>query len=1206
MPDLGELKYSNFMPKSFGQRFVDIIFNNGQIVALFFAFLVIGSIAAFAGSKVKGFPDVSINIAVVTSVYPGATAGQVQEQVIKPIEGVVADLKGVTEYSSTANDSFGAVTVTYEDGVDLDEALRDLSGKLTRVRLPEGAKEPEVLDVTAGGGFDFLVGVTGLNDEFALYREANIVKTQLEGVKGVSKVSIVNPLEPTVQIVFNQDALASRRLTRAQVESVVKMAQLDIPVGSFVNTDNIIVNLGVVRKLESPTEIANLLVAPNVRLADVATLNFLADGNDKYNRIGYSFGDAEDIAANGNLAVSQAIMLQISSKEGTDILALDKRLDERYEDLALSGKIGPDTRLVTLFDQAESTREQVQEIQAGLIGENIKQWGDAGFLGFLFGGLLLVVLLLLILVNWRVALMAAISIPLSLGVGVLYLKLIGVDLNTLVLFSMVLVIGLVVDPTIVFLEALYRYRMQGLSPREAAAKTINSVGVGIGLAAIANFIVFVPFGVVSGFFGQIIRYIPITVIPAIVASFIVPAVFFLPVAAHWLKPRVGVVHAEEGELSGAWPISRWLNKSIRGLLGRGSSTAFLRVMVVIVAIILPVAIAGSLIGSGAIRFVQFSEQEDSTMIFVQANVNKEWSFERAVNAVLPVQNFVAQQPEVKNFAYFDQNGNSFTMLVTLWPIVDRQMQQLRTATELEKDFNNYFATLDGVTLTAQSDSGGPPEELYPVKVRVFDQDPAKLKLAADDITTYLKGRDDVAKVTDSLSSAGQSVTGTALVLDPENVANINPFIAVGALKERLDETEISKISIGGESWKVVSTMNPAIRSVDEAKQIGFGPISLGGLTTGTSQQVATTLQSLNGKRYVEVQAQVKEDIDPVLVQTELNQYLNDDKLEDLGLESANTESSGVTDSIGKSFTDLFVALIIALFMIYVLLVGFFRSLVAPLIIMFAIPLGFAGVFPAVAWSTGQLGFLELLGVVAMAGIVVNVTILIIDYANRLVAEGMTVQDAIATSVAVRYKAIFLTKVTIFAGLMPLAIFSPFWRGLALVMIFGIIVSAILSLFTTPILYVWSKGRLGRKKNEPISNDQSTKGSFMVAADREEVVAPQMPLPQTEPVNMPTPSVPAPVPPVQQVPAPPVVPVPPAPVQTEVAKVLPVEVPQPMTQTVEPVAPHVVNIPAPVQEQMQSAAPMDQVAEVGQSSSTPSESEIRELLDKIIRGQKGQG
>src|SRR5690606_37843785 len=144
-------------------------------------------------------------------------------------------------------------------------------------------------------------------------------------------------------------------------------------------------------------------------------------------------------------------------------------------------------------------------------GQPIEDWGPIGVLGYLFGGIGLVVLLLLIFINWRVALLAAFSIPLALAVAAMTLKFMGIELNTLVLFSMVLVIGLVVDPTIVFLESLHRYRNQGYRSREAAIKTINSVGWGVALSAVTNFLVFVPFGVVSGFFGQIIKYIPITV-----------------------------------------------------------------------------------------------------------------------------------------------------------------------------------------------------------------------------------------------------------------------------------------------------------------------------------------------------------------------------------------------------------------------------------------------------------------------------------------------------------------------------------------------------------------------------------------------------------------------------------------------------------------------------------------------------------------------
>jgi HAE1 family hydrophobic/amphiphilic exporter-1 len=1065
------------MDNSLGRKFVDLIFKNGQIVALFFAFLVIGGVLAFATSHAKGFPDVKINIAFVTIPYPGATATQVEEQVIKPIESTVANLKNVTEYSSTSADSFGMVSVTFDDRANYDDSIRDLSAKLARLQLPEGASDPEIADISAGGGFDFLVGVTGPTDPLALYTKTNYIKNQLESIKGIAKVAITNPLKPEARIVFDANQLAAKRITRAQVEASLKLAQLDFPVGSFVDEAKNKINVGISKDIDNLEQIRDLAVAPGVRLADVASVEFVLDDQDKYNRIGFVADDRDEPTKEGTLRVAQAQVLSIEVKDNFDILAMADTLEEKYADLTIRSELGGDVKIVSLFNQADSTREQVDEIKAGLLGKNIEQWGPLGVFGYLLGGIALVIILLLVFINWRVALLASLSIPLALGVGMLYLKLANVELNTLVLFSMVLVIGLVVDPTIVFLEALYRYRQQGYGPIEAATKTINSVGFGVALSAITNFAVFLPFGVVSGFFGQIIRYIPLTVIPAIIASFLVPAIFFMPVAARWLKLGNAANTTEEQELVGAWRFSKWLGRTVKGILAPGK--AWLRVMIIVLAIIAPFAVAGGTIGSGAIKFVQFSSQEDSTVLMVSGTVPSVWSFEKAVGYAGPLQSYLAKQPEIKDFVYYQQDGNSFTILAQLWPIEDRQAEELRTSTALAKDLNSYFATISDITVEALSDNSGPPADRFPIKLRIFDADTNKLQAAAEDAKNYLKSQAGVIKVEDSLTIGSSTISGTSLILDSKNPLTLNPFAVIGVIKDKLDVTEVAKYEIGANTWSLMSSMNPQIKSIEEIKDIPLGPgMNIGSATSQTLPQTAKTIQRLNGQRYVEVRANVAEDTDPLQVQADLNKYFDADKLESFGLAEDATESKGAADSIAQSFTDLLVSLLIALFIIYVLLVGFFRSLMAPLIIMFAIPLGLVGVFPAVAASTGQLGFLELLGVVAMAGIVVNVTILIIDFANQLMAQGKTAQEAISTSIAVRYKAIFLTKVTIFAGLMPLAIFSPFWRGLALVMIFGIIVSAILSMFTTPIFYVWSKGRDKRMKNRQISKSANGDGEAM--------------------------------------------------------------------------------------------------------------------------------
>src|SRR5690606_26930760 len=214
----------------------------------------------------------------------GATANQVETQVIRPIEQVVADIKSITEYSSVASDSFGTITVTFDEKADYQDALRDLSSKVGRVKLPDGAEDPEVNEVDISGGFDFLVAVTGPTDAYELYQKANFVRDQLEAVKGVGKVEIANPIAPTIEIEFRQNDLNSRGLTRAQVEGIIQGAQLDIPVGSLRESDENKINLGVATTLSSPRDVEEILIAPNTRLRDVANVSFVMDNGDQYNR----------------------------------------------------------------------------------------------------------------------------------------------------------------------------------------------------------------------------------------------------------------------------------------------------------------------------------------------------------------------------------------------------------------------------------------------------------------------------------------------------------------------------------------------------------------------------------------------------------------------------------------------------------------------------------------------------------------------------------------------------------------------------------------------------------------------------------------------------------------------------------------------------------------------------------------------------------
>jgi HAE1 family hydrophobic/amphiphilic exporter-1 len=231
-------------------------------------------------------------------------------------------------------------------------------------------------------------------------------------------------------------------------------------------------------------------------------------------------------------------------------------------------------------------------------------------------------------------------------------------------------------------------------------------------------------------------------------------------------------------------------------------------------------------------------------------------------------------------------------------------------------------------------------------------------------------------------------------------------------------------------------------------------VRVGDVATVKRDVTVDTIQRFDGQRYVNIRARVDgNNTDVFAVQRAFNEYVTKDKLKELGIDS--NESRGEFDDIAKSFSELGIALVVAILLTYIVLVLQFKSFSQPIVMLVTVPLSFIGVFPAL-WATGSdLGFLELLGITILVGIVENVAIFLMDYANQLVrTEGITPKEAIIRATGVRFRPILLTKLVALGGLLPLAIESEFWRGLAVTIIAGIGLSGFFSLVVIPILYVW--------------------------------------------------------------------------------------------------------------------------------------------------------
>ena len=1056
-------------------KFIDILFNNGKILFLGFLFLVIFGGISLSQMKKQGFPDVNVNIVSVNVLYPNASETQVEKEILIPLESVLKEIEDVEEFQTIAGNSFGTAVVTFDAKANVDDVITELNSKMSSIKLPEGAKAPVVNKFSVSGTGEFMLAVSGYNNEWDLYNKGNSLESKLLGLGGVKEVTAQNELTPQVVISFDNNKLKEYGLSRKQVEDVIRTAEFKAPVGSYTENQQSI-SIILEKSISTLDDIKNLVLTEGVVLEDVSTIKTILNNNNHYNRIGFREDGQED------LFIERALVYGVKLEKGADILEVDDSIKE----LLVKLNEEESGEYIMLFNQADATRLQIKEITQSIFGGNIDSWGKLGFIGYMFGGLVFVVLLLLLFMNLRVAVLAALSIPLSLFSSVIYLNLVGIELNTLVLFSMVLTIGLVIDPSIVFLESLQRFKDQGMSGKEAATKTWNTVGSGVFLAVATNAIVFIPFSIVSGFFGEIIKYIPATVIPAMIASMVVPVIFFTAFAAKIFKRHTFAHNSGiNDEMIGIWKLGQWIGKSIKWFLGKTKARFVLRILLFLAIISLPIISGVVLTKTGAFEIVQFSATEDAELLLVEGDITNEWSFEKSVYEVaVPVQDLLKGIPEIKNFSFYQQNGNSFTMLIQLYPIDERVEKDMRTSDQVAEFINNSIKDLNiDATIKASTNGEGPPQDSFPIRVRLLGNDTDVLVNAAEDIKTFLQNKEGVDRVDDNVSegSAGGTIT---FVLDQNNKNAQNPFLIYSSINERLAENDLGKIDLNGENYEIVSNIISIVSSeqdvlniiVPTTEQMVYEQtlaqmktqgiknpesilkkpevVTVSDIISEKENKESITIQRINGERYVEVYASVKDGVDSAKVQTALEDYLTKEKLEELGLNEDALDYEGTADSIAQSFTDLLVALVIAIFLIYVLLVGFFRSFLQPFIILVAIPLGLFGVFFAIWLTTGQLGFLELLGVVTMAGIVVNVTILLIDYANQLKKEGKNTADAISTAVAVRFRPIILTQLTAFGSLAPLVFLSPFWKGLAASIIFGILSSAILSLFMTPILYQW--------------------------------------------------------------------------------------------------------------------------------------------------------
>jgi hydrophobic/amphiphilic exporter-1 (mainly G- bacteria), HAE1 family len=1112
--------------KDFNYYITKFFLDNTRLTILSLIFFVlVGSFITF-NLKTTGFPSPSVPVALINTVYPGASSDAVAKNITIPLESAIKDVKGVKRYASTSSNSVSIISASLDETANADSVKNAIESAIKSVQLPTGVDAPRVFSLEIGGP-DFYFSVLTPNPETTFDK---YIKTRdlLLNLDGISSVTPIKKLNESINININKAKLKESGLTIEQVQAKVASFGESIPAVSNVTFDG--KNTGIQTSLKNNglEDLKNLTfnvvntsaVAPQIPTGapvvapitsttkKVSLLEFAAvEKKYAFDNEGQSYYTFNH---DGKSVVAPSLTFTIKAKKDVDLKALEVDIKKQFEKIDNFKYETPETLgedynadgsyIVSAFNQVSESQKQVKEVVSGLIGGPADYLGEFRQFGWLLGGIQLVMLVMIALVSWRAAIISTLAIPLSFAFSTITLGLLGESLNTLTLFSLVLVTGIVVDPALVVLEAIQRKVDSGLKGSVAVLAAVKDVGLGVFLAMVTNIIVFVPFGVLSGVFGQIFRYIPLTVVPAIVGSYLVPLVVLAWFGGLLLKKSSNSRGVSEEE--NLWGIAKWLINFNKRIL---HSPIWARFLIIALIFAASLSLAGFMISTGKIKTVQFAQSDNVNELVLSGTfLNKIPNTQRVQTAKQVLEAIGKEKNVVSILEAQGQGGAGFNYYLFLKDKNERKDQTSNDIVEsINETLRNEFGEnagekkkfFDIKTIALQS--GGPVAD-YQVAISIKSEDGEKTRKAADSIKNLMLNEvcfdkeKNTIKLDKTCNEDGRIVTkvddGFAekdnlvydFLLDREKLLENNlATLGRGPLTLQVNSLiksefqinrndKVAKITDSGREIDVVMSVDSKPQTLDELK--GKVKDSTKKEITDLGEFVETkpksSIQRNRGQTVAQVQARLKTEFNSnqgIIGQVGglISKYYNDDNgknSKELGLEkdSIGTFSDGSAADFAKSFGQLGIALLLAIIVSYIVFVVFFNSFLQPLSILYSIPLTFFGIFPALYFFVGgQFGFLEIIGLIILIGIVENVAIFLLDGARQYELEkGISKKDAIALASGIRLRPVMLTKITTLVSLAPLAITSEFYRSISVVIIFGLLVSGFLSLITTPILYIF--------------------------------------------------------------------------------------------------------------------------------------------------------
>jgi HAE1 family hydrophobic/amphiphilic exporter-1 len=979
------------------------------------------------------FPEVQPPIVLTTIVYPGASPDQVEREVLEPIEEAIQAISGVKSINGEARDGFAQIVTQFVFSKDLQEATQDIRDAISvkRQDLPQEIEEPilkkfnptDAPIVTLG-----LASSTLTPAQLTLLADPGITR-ELRAIPGVADVSITGAVKRELTVNLDPQRLLAAGVSVPQVVGALQAGNLAVPVGRLNGAlDERTIRLK--GRLDGPQDFMQMVVAEKngrvIRLGDVATAT---DGIEEQRTLALFNG-------------REAVGLEIKKTKGYSTTAVAEAILKKVDELRPTLPTGVQFEVVK--NKGERVEDSVANVQSALIE----------------GAVLTVLVVFLFLNSWRSTVITGLALPVSVLASFVAVWAFGFTLNTMSLLGLSLAIGILIDDAIVVRENIVRHVEMGKDHYEAARDGTDEIGLAVAATTFSIVAVFVPIAFLEGEAGQWFKPFALTIACSVLVSLFVSFSLDPMLSAYWPDP-----HLEEHQKS--WitkqldKFNRWFNglaNGYRGLIGwaldHPKSMVTLAVGTFVFALAMP---AMGLVGGS------FFPLEDNSEIMMTvesppgANIDY---LRQKVNEALVIGE---KQPEVM-YSFVTAGGASGAVDVAsvyfkLKPKAERLAIGQRDAESLGAVLREEVKSIGGATVAVFTNDFAGQEKQISLELRGANKD--ALQTVADQYLAAVRSTKGAVDV--GLSTKGQK---------PELTVQIDRGLAgslglsVGQVAQAIRPAFAGLdagdwVDASNETRKVMIRLSPEARArgADLAQlpiAVGSGPnaslIPLEQVARIRSDLGPAVINHLNRDNVIKVQANV--------AGRSLSEVTNEitAKTKDITLPPGVTLSSGgQVEQQNEVFTSIFVALGVAVALMYLILVVQFGSFLDPVAILISLPLSLIGVMGALAITGHTINLMSLIGVILLCGIVAKNAILLIDFAKfSREKNGMPLREALIEAGAIRLRPILMTTFALIAGMIPVALGrgegAQFRAPLGVAVIGGVITSTVLTLLVIPTFY----------------------------------------------------------------------------------------------------------------------------------------------------------